>query len=207
MRISSNFSSFSLKAKSQEISFTFGTGITFHSAMDPAQPFAGNQLFKIEVKKIAKQETKEDEKDEKDHSEENESGLVLTGDAGEENEKRIYEGPAKLFVLETGSEGETRYASKGNGILHLNTSDDFDRIVLRNGLGNVCLNTRVFETMMPTIIKEKNIKFIIPHENEIQVNLLQFKSAKEAKELLGELQKCIDKRKSAKITDCFRKDK
>ena len=176
--------------QSKEIYFSFGTGVIFSSVSRPLESFQGAS-FKLEMKKVVKTTKKEEVEPIK--NEEHESGLVISGNKGEENEEILFDCPVKLYIYDRNSEdNKGQYVCRCNGILHFNKADGFYRIVIRNGVGVVCMNTRLFKGMSPSVFKDVYIRFFTMNDqNELQINLVQFKTKTLCTNLFNQITSCL----------------
>lgn len=176
------------------IKFTFGTGMTFETS-STITVFEETRNFsqKIQPKKIAEEKINESEEKEAIPIEEKEFELQNT-DNSEENENILFNNTAKLYAFVVDENEKGRYSQRFTGTLHLNECSDFSRIVMRNTLGKVCLNCRLFKQMNPSLQGQNFVKILLQNsEGNYQVSLLQFKDSSLANSFLSSLQQLLSK--------------
>ena len=149
--------------------FHFGTGRSFTSHVSANTPFA-------------------------DRVERTEMTLFPTGDppdqkTGEEDDEVLLDVSVNLYRLRVDEDtGERGYVERGSGQLHLNRSNGFHRVVVRQVTGNVILNTRVFSGMNPRIVSGRRVRFLaspavsqgISQSEGLSVMLASFKTNEDA---------------------------
>lgn len=183
-----------MKPKDNLIKFTFGTGVYFESVVSSAK-FEEITTFKIKIqqKKVETIITTDEEAIDSSINEEN-SFKLENNDNSEANETHIFNDAAKLYYFVKDDDSKCRYAERCNGIIHLNHGADYDRIVMRNSIGSVCLNCRLFKKMNPTDVNSNTIRLLVTDlQNECQIALLRFKDQNQKKSFLKSINDLLSK--------------
>lgn len=178
---------------SSAIIFNFGTEKKFTAKSNPKEAFKSIN-FTIPKPTIVKKEEAPKREIQ-----------VVEEKTGEEEEEILFDEKAILYMYKTDDDGKGVFAEKGQGNIHINRGNGFYRITMRRCvLNQICLNSRIFEKMNPTLNKKGKKPLIqmmaqdLQDTNKLAMYRIVFQNEEIADKFFKTLQSSIEAVKSQK---------